>query len=108
MVIHYHGTPCGGSGVDAAKFLQGRHALISFQAPQDLAIAAEVCQSFCLDSGAYTVWRQGGLLAKMLREGNIGFIKYPEEGPEWHEPRIAKMEKVEGGWAFRVIYPYLD
>jgi hypothetical protein len=44
----------------------------------------------------------------MLREGNIGFIKYPEEGPEWHEPRIAKMEKVEGGWAFRVIYPYLD
>lgn len=61
-MIHYHGTPTGGSRQDTARFLMGRHALIPFPRPDDLAIAADVCQSFCFDNGAFTVWKQGGTL----------------------------------------------
>ncbi len=59
-MIHYHGTPVGGSRQDAARFLSGRHALVPFSYPEDMGIVAEVCQSFCLDNGAFTAWRQGG------------------------------------------------
>lgn len=59
-MIHYHGTPVGGTRVDAARFLAGRHALVPFSYPDDAAIAAEVCQSFVLDNGAFTAWTQGG------------------------------------------------
>lgn len=61
-MIHYHGTPIGGTRQDAARFLLGRHALVSFNYPDDIAIVAEACQSFCLDNGAFTVWKQGGQL----------------------------------------------
>lgn len=58
-MIHYHGTPIGGTRQDAARFLMGRHALVSFAHPGDLPVAADVCQSFVLDNGAYTAWTQG-------------------------------------------------
>lgn len=58
-MIHYHGTPIGGTRQDAARFLMGRHALVSFAYPHDLPVAAEVCQSFVLDNGAFTAWKQG-------------------------------------------------
>lgn len=41
------------------RCLAGRHAFISYEATQSLPIAMEVCQSFALDNGAFTVWRQG-------------------------------------------------
>lgn len=59
---HYHGTPVGGTRQDAAKFLQGRDALVSFAYPDDVAIVAEVCKSFIFDNGAFTVWKKGGVL----------------------------------------------
>lgn len=58
-MIHYHGTPCGGPRQDAARFLAGRHCLIPFPRPEDIGTAAEVCQSFCIDNGAFTAWKQG-------------------------------------------------
>jgi hypothetical protein len=58
-VIHYHGTPCGGPREQVAKFLRGRHALIPFVRPEDIATAADECQSFCIDNGAFTAWKQG-------------------------------------------------
>jgi len=58
-VIHYHGTPCGAERKEAAAFLSGRHALIPFPRPEDIGTAAEVCQSFCLDNGAFTAWKSG-------------------------------------------------
>lgn len=58
-MIHYHGTPCGGPRQDVARFLSGRHALIPFPRPEDIGTAAEVCQSFCLDNGAFTAWKSG-------------------------------------------------
>lgn len=58
-MIHYHGTPIGGTRQDTARFLMGRHALVSFAYPEDLPIVADVCQSFVLDNGAFTAWKQG-------------------------------------------------
>ena len=62
-MIHYHGTPCGGERKEAAKFLAGRHALIPWVRPEDIGTAAEVCQSFCVDNGAFTAWRSGQPIA---------------------------------------------
>lgn len=58
-MIHYHGTPIGGSGVNAARFLTGRHALVPFKSPKDLGAVLEFCQSFVLDNSAFSYWRAG-------------------------------------------------
>lgn len=58
-MIHYHGTPIGGSRQDAARFLMGRHALVPFARPDDLPIVMEACQSFALDNSAFTHWKAG-------------------------------------------------
>lgn len=61
-MIHYHGTPIGGSRQDCARFLRGRHALVPFPRQEDIGPASEFCQSFVLDNGAFTVWKSGGTL----------------------------------------------
>ena len=61
-MIHYHGTPIGGTLSDKSRFLAGRHALVPFPRQDDLGIVAETCQSFVFDNGAFTVWKQGGQL----------------------------------------------
>jgi hypothetical protein len=58
-MLHYHGTPCGGTRQDVARFLKGRHAFISFFRPEDIGTAAEVCQSFAVDNGAFSAWMAG-------------------------------------------------
>lgn len=57
-MIHYHGTPIS-SRINAARFLAGRHALISHACPDHLSVAAEVCQSFVLDNGAFSHFTKG-------------------------------------------------
>lgn len=74
-MIHYHGTPGGGSRQDVARFLQGRHGLVPFPRQDDLGIVAEVCQSFVFDNGAFSVWKKGGKLDVR------GYYKWVEE---WH------------------------
>lgn len=59
-MIHYHGTPIGGSRQDTARFLRGRHALVPHFYQDDLGAVADVCASFIFDVSAYTVWKQGG------------------------------------------------
>lgn len=61
-MIHYHGTPIGGTKTDACRFLIGRHALIPFPRRDQLEIAADVCQSFVFDNGAFSVWKSGKVL----------------------------------------------
>ena len=61
-MIHYHGTPIGGTRQDAARLLAGRHALVPFPRQDDMGIVAEACQSFVFDSGAFSFWRNGGAL----------------------------------------------
>ena len=58
-MIHYHGTPISGNGIDAGRFLAGRHAFVSFAAPSQIEIVADLCQSFALDNGAFSAWRSG-------------------------------------------------
>ncbi len=69
-MIHYHGTPIGGRRVDAAQFLMGRHALVSFYRPDDLPVVLECCKSFVLDNGAFSHWKAG--------KGDIDFLAYQE------------------------------
>lgn len=42
-----------------ARFLIGRHALVPYPRPDDIAVVAEVCQSFVFDNGAFSVWQRG-------------------------------------------------
>lgn len=58
-MIPYHGTPCGGTRKDAARFLRGRRALVPFPRPDDVAIVADVCQAFVFDNGAFSAWTRG-------------------------------------------------
>lgn len=58
-MIHYHGTPVGGKLVERHRFLSGRHALVSYAHTEDMALVADVCQSFILDNGAFTAWSKG-------------------------------------------------
>lgn len=74
-MIHYHGTPCGSTREDVARFLSGRHALISFFRPEDIGIAADVCQSFCIDNGAFSAWRLGD---------RIDWRQYYDFCDDWH------------------------
>jgi hypothetical protein len=57
-LIHYHGGRHSTWQV-AVEIWTRRHALVSFADPQQIAIAAEVSQSFALDNGAFSVWKQG-------------------------------------------------
>lgn len=58
-MIVYHGTPIGGDGQGATRFLAGRHALIPYPAKQDCAIAFDVCQTVVFDNGAFSAWKKG-------------------------------------------------
>lgn len=85
-MIHYHGTPI--TPVDAAiRVLRGRHAFISYAAPETLPIAAEHCQSFALDNGAFSVWRKGNkpdwegyydFVFEWMRRPNFDFAIIPD------------------------------
>lgn len=58
LVIHYHGGPIYPLKT-AADMWAGRHGLTSFEHPEQVALMAEVCQSFVLDNGAFSKWRAG-------------------------------------------------
>lgn len=55
-MIHYHGGPIV-TDLCAIKAWRGRHAFISFAADYQLRLAAEYCQSFALDNGAFSFWK---------------------------------------------------
>lgn len=57
-MIHYHGGPITPNEV-AIKLWKARHAMISFAHLEQICLAAEVCQSFTLDNGAYSFWKVG-------------------------------------------------
>jgi hypothetical protein len=57
-VIHYHGLPI--SPATAAEVaIRSGHAFISFAHPGQLGLAVAACQSFAVDNGAFSAWRQG-------------------------------------------------
>lgn len=73
-MIHYHGTPFSGDDSIQAKSLIGRHAMVSFATPGHLPLISEVCQSFCLDNGAFSAWK---------REHDPDWSAYAEWVNEW-------------------------
>ncbi|WP_416261816.1 hypothetical protein [Gibbsiella quercinecans] len=62
-MIHFHGGPIT-PDTCAIKAWKGRHAFISFANPGQLTLASEICQSFALDNGAFTRWKQDGINAR--------------------------------------------
>ena len=69
-MIHYHGTPLGGKAHERPDFFKGRHALVSFYRPDDIALVASECKSFVLDNGAFSHWKAG--------KGEIDFEAYAQ------------------------------
>lgn len=57
-MIHYHGGPITPETA-AIRVWRGRHAFVSFACLQQLETAAGVAQSFAIDNGAFTFWKQG-------------------------------------------------
>jgi hypothetical protein len=57
-VIHYHGGPVTPETC-AIRAWRGGHACISFANPDQIELAAAICQSFFVDNGAFTFWKQG-------------------------------------------------
>lgn len=53
----------------------GRHALVPFSYPDDIAVVAECCQSFVLDNGAFSAWTKGK---------QVDFPGYIQWVREWH------------------------
>jgi hypothetical protein len=86
-VIKYHGTPFSGTKSEAAEALIGRHAFVSFAAPDQLGVCLDVCQSVALDNGAFSAWKSGKKIEwdeyfkwaqKLLRHPRIDWAIIPD------------------------------
>ncbi len=71
-MIHYHGGPI--TPDTAAMTLKGKHAFVSYWAPQQIRMMAEICQSFALDNGAFAAWRSGNPITDWS-----GFYKFVDQ-----------------------------
>lgn len=109
-MIHYHGTPLGGTRQDVARFVNNRHFCVPFTNPDDLPVIAEHGASWFADNGAFSVWKQGGELDRpayyeWLREWSMhpgfDFAIIPDviEGTE-HENDLLLQE-----WDKRMYHP---
>lgn len=86
-MIKYHGTPFSGTKSEAAEALIGRHAFVSFAAPDQLGVCLDVCQSVALDNGAFSAWKSGKKIEwdeyfkwaqKLLRHPRIDWAIIPD------------------------------
>ena len=57
-MIHYHGGPITPETC-AHRVWSGRHPFVSFAEPRQIELAAAICQTFALDNGAFSLWKQG-------------------------------------------------
>jgi hypothetical protein len=60
-VIRYNGLPMTPEA-DMAIALEGKHAMVSMADDRQIDTAVEICQSVVGDSGAFTYWKNGGVL----------------------------------------------
>lgn len=60
-MIHYHGTPITPNRA-ARDVLARRHGFVSYARPDQIALVAEICQSFALDNGAFSAWKRGAVM----------------------------------------------
>jgi len=73
-MIHYHGTPITGS-CSPYMSMKSKHVMVSYAKPDQLGLFAEICQSFAVDNGAFSVWKSGH---EFDMKGYAEFIT------EWH------------------------
>ena len=73
-MIHYHGTPLSGSDQAQLAFSR-RHAMVTFGTNKKTELIVELCQSFCIDNGAFSAWK------KNKRFDIDGFASFVEQ---WH------------------------
>jgi len=92
-MIHYHGGPITPETC-AIRAWKGRHAFISFAHPHQLELAADICQSFAFDNGAFTIWEAAG-----RDTGSIRWDEYYEFVERW---------KTHPGFDFAVIPDVID
>lgn len=90
-MIHYHGGPIT-PDTCAMKAWKGRHAFISFAHSGQINLAAEYCQSFALDNGAFTAWKAAG-------KNKIDWSDYYEFVSRW---------KNHPGFDFAIIPDVID
>lgn len=57
-MIHYHGLPIT-PATAAVSAVGAGHAFVSYAHPDQLGLAAEFCQSFAVDNGAFSSWKSG-------------------------------------------------
>jgi hypothetical protein len=57
-MIHYHGLPIT-PDTAAVKAVAAGHAFVSFRHRGQLGVAVECCQSFAVDNGAFSAWKNG-------------------------------------------------
>lgn len=80
-MIHYHGGPITPIRL-AESVWSARHAFVSFARTEQVGLAAEICQSFALDNGAYTAWKQGrNFDHPSYRKWVLEYIRHP--GFDW-------------------------
>lgn len=58
-MIHYHGGPVTPNDA-AVQLWSRRHAMVSFERPDQIALAFEVCQTVLKDCGAFAKWNGDG------------------------------------------------
>ena len=99
-MIQYHGGPI--SDPDAAvRVWKGRHALVSWPRPQQLALVKEIATSYCLDNGAFTFWRSGHRAdwqayidwVQAVRTPNCDLVILPDAIGEGSDPNDALLEE---------------
>lgn len=81
-MIHYHGTPFSHRG-ESHLALQGKHAMVTYADPGPIEMVGELCQSFTIDNGAFSVWKKGG---ELDLKGFSEFISswYQHPGFDWY------------------------
>lgn len=61
-MIHYHGVPLSGDTVVQIRALKAKHAMVSYENSSPINVVAEICQSFCIDNGAFSAWKKGSVI----------------------------------------------
>lgn len=98
-MIKYHGGPITPQSV-AIEAWASRHGMVSFAYPWQLKLAAEMCQSFVLDNGAFSMWKAGegdvdveayaAWVEKWMRHPSFSWCLIPDkiDGDETHNDRL--------------------
>lgn len=113
-MIRYHGTPLTPVETMIRAF-RGRHAMVSFERPDQIAEACEVCQSVVLDNGAFTAWRKNrthdfdGYVAWVdmwIRHPAVDWCVIPDviDGSEQDNDDLLASWPIRGEWSVPVYH----